>query len=551
MNQNDSNQFDQQLLDSSSNNDQQQIEINLNYNFVSYEDSNDNKCDDQCKSKVLVDQDQNDDDVITFRYEHYRSQTFASLVRCNSNDSVEYSSQSQSSSIYSESDDDHHRKFPRQIFEEDFIADKLPSTAFVNNDKEQQQSSAKSGKLRQFSKCLSSTTNDLHSLFRKFSCLKRISSLVDLNSKKTAETLLKKKQPQQRLTYQNGKTLTKSDIIHCKEFEEKSNIEQEQSFRENSHQQQSSSTFIVPKLYIEEIADGDNTQIEQFNDPVKIIEKNISKINFNSQQTTTTNPDYNNFVDQSNLIIYSESELSNDSNNNTQIVQSISLSNLYPIPDQSSDFHSESDYSTEDVHKSNELTEKMIANQQNFESTQNSTPTNQPSYVNISRVNHGYVPYNRYTSEYRRDDSLLRSPIEDRFTSLPIESTTNKGFLQQKVESLYGETFAEDWNKNRVKKGQSIEKSIQPNPIDQSPANQIKTTLASSKLFQKINCVDHTDSSEDTTNKSFDKDWWLREHQPQSNRNPIDDGQNDGRIFMEKIQEQKSRIQNKIQQDES
>ena len=66
-----------------------------------------------------------------------------------------------------------------------------------------------------------------------------------------------------------------------------------------------------------------------------IIEQNISKINFNSQQTTTTNPD-NNPVDQPNLIIYSESELSNDSNINTQIVQSISLSNLYPIPDQSS-----------------------------------------------------------------------------------------------------------------------------------------------------------------------------------------------------------------------
>lgn len=60
----------------------------------------------------------------------------------------------------------------------------------------------------------------------------------------------------------------------------------------------------------------------------------------------------------------------------------------------------------------------------------------------------------------------------------------------------------------------------------------------------------YIDSSEDTTNKSYDKDWWLREHQPQSNRNPIDDGQNDGRIFLEKIQEQKSRIQNKIQQGE-
>ena len=155
------------------------------------------------------------------------------------------------------------------------------------------------------------------------------------------------------------------------------------------------------------------------------------------------------------------------------------------------DFHSESDYSTENVNNSKKLTEKMIANQQNFESTQNPTQTNQPSYVNISRVNHGYVPYNRYTSEYRRDDSLLRSPIDDRFTSLPTESS-NKGFLQKKVESLYGETFAEDWNKNRVKKGQSIEKSIQSNPIDQSPANQIKTTLASSKLFQKINSVDHT-----------------------------------------------------------
>lgn len=54
------------------------------------------------------------------------------------------------------------------------------------------------------------------------------------------------------------------------------------------------------------------------------------------------------------------------------------------------------------------------------------------------------------------------------------------------------------------------------------------------------------ESSEDnkSNNNSFDKDWWLREHQPHSHKN------HDGQAFMEKIQEQKARIQNKIQQGE-
>ncbi|OTF77602.1 Guanylate-kinase-associated protein-like protein [Euroglyphus maynei] len=199
---------------------------------------------------------------------------------------------------------------------------------------------------------------------------------------------------------------------------------------------------------------GDNTQIQQL-DPVK------GKI----EQT----------VDDK-LIIYSTSELSTDSHNiNTHREQySISFSNFHHSPDH------------------NQESTTMIANQQNNHFESQNSQQNQPSYVNISRVNHGYVPYNRYTSEYRRDDSLLRYPVEDRFTSLPAGSS--KGFLQKKVESLYGESFAEDWNKSRVK-----------------------------------------------------KDWWLREHQPQSHKTH---DRPDGRAFSDKIQEQKARIQNKIQQGE-
>lgn len=133
---------------------------------------------------------------------------------------------------------------------------------------------------------------------------------------------------------------------------------------------------------------------------------------------------------------------------------------------------------------SNRLDHKMIVNRS---SQQQNDPTNQPSYVNISRVNHGYVPYNRYTSEYRRDDSLLRGPAHDeidRFTSLP----TSKGFLRQKIESLYGETFAEDWNK---KKGEKVKKNHQfERPL--SPADQIQSTLSGSKLFQKIKSLDNS-----------------------------------------------------------
>ncbi|KAH9518097.1 aggresome assembly [Dermatophagoides farinae] len=566
MNQNDSINDQHHQQSDPALNDDNQIKINLNYNFVSYEDPNHlnelfghNKGDGD-DSKSL--------DEITFRYEHHRSETFAHFVQFPSSDSKEDSLNYSSSSVYDESDDDHHRKFRRQIYEEDFRVKIIPDvspTTIVDDKQEEEVQQSKSRKLfpRQLSKCLSSTTNDLHSLFKKLSCLKRISSVVDLTHHKTTETLLKKKP--RRLTYQNGKTLTKSDIIHCQQFDQikESNDAKQQQSSENL-EKSSSSSLIVPKLHIEEIAINGDIQIEQ-TDPVQ----ETSSTRFDSQQTSTKifDPDHK-LDDHQTFIIYSSSEPANDLNNiNTHhpeqytISQSISLSNFHPVPKskQSSEsvdcvehsspsnyrsiclpsnhihlppaqspatiINSESEYFSHSTDKNKKS--KMIANQQNNHFESQNSQQNQPSYVNISRVNHGYVPYNRYTSEYRRDDSLLRSPVED-------------------LESLYGESFADDWNKSRVKKGQSIEKSIHPNTTETSPTNQIKTTLASSKLFQKINSVDNSESSEDnkSNNNSFDKDWWLREHQPHSHKN------HDGQAFMEKIQEQKARIQNKIQQGE-
>lgn len=214
-----------------------QFEINFNYDFLSSEDSSNHPI-------QLLDQ----NEEITFRYEHHRSQTFAHFVHSsNSKESLDYSS----SSVCTESDDDHHRKFPRQIHEEDFqakiIPDPTPSIVYDDEHDQKEAHQSKSGKLfrRQFSKCLSSTTNDLHSLFKKLSCLKRISSLVDLNHHKTAETLLKKKPL--RLTYQNGKTLTKSDIIHCQPFDSKPI----QESNDAQQQQQQQPPLIVPKFHIE------------------------------------------------------------------------------------------------------------------------------------------------------------------------------------------------------------------------------------------------------------------------------------------------------------
>lgn len=123
-----------------------------------------------------------------------------------------------------------------------------------------------------------------------------------------------------------------------------------------------------------------------------------------------------------------------------------------------------------------------------------------PSYVSISRAISGYSNYNKYSSDLRRDNSLLdsllpsrasssrangdrhhhaqRRPLVDdqvdNFCSLPYEPTQekvvdpSKSLLQKKIESLYGQTFAEDWKKSRGKSGSS--KSNSPTEKTRSPS---------------------------------------------------------------------------------
>lgn len=243
--------------------------------------------------------------------------------------------------------------------------------------------------------------------------------------------------------------------------------------------------------------------------------------------------------------------------NDSSLIETSELKDkMFSRKDKKSNHHSNSNGSASNHHQQqvqNQIKHQQMQQQQQQQQPQqqqpehqqhheqfhfDNQPMNQPSYVNISRVNHGYVPYNRYTSEYRRDDSLLRY---DEFTSLPLEDTS-KGFLHRKIESLYGETFADDWEKTRVKKGQSIEQL----PEDANKMrDQIKTTLASSKLFLKINSIDNSDLESKTIDKDADKDWWLREHQANRMHGP-----NDGKAFLHKLQEQRNRIQNKISRAE-
>lgn len=123
-----------------------------------------------------------------------------------------------------------------------------------------------------------------------------------------------------------------------------------------------------------------------------------------------------------------------------------------------------------------------------------------PSYVSISRAISGYSNYNQYSSDLRRDNSLLKSLLPsrgssrangehhhhsahrrllvddqvDNFCSLPYEPTQekitdpSKSFLQKKIESLYGQTFAEDWKKTRGRSSSS--KSNSPTEKTRSPS---------------------------------------------------------------------------------
>lgn len=149
-----------------------------------------------------------------------------------------------------------------------------------------------------------------------------------------------------------------------------------------------------------------------------------------------------------------------------------------------------------------------------------------PSYVSISRAISGYADYNKYSSELKKNNSLIGNltPLPptsssaitigkkkssddqvDNFCSLPYESTqekiclntNSKSFLQKKIESLYGESFAENWKKSRLKTINSLrlnntdEKTRSPS----CPPNTEITTTETNNLitsFHKINSLDNT-----------------------------------------------------------
>lgn len=106
-----------------------------------------------------------------------------------------------------------------------------------------------------------------------------------------------------------------------------------------------------------------------------------------------------------------------------------------------------------------EMNSTMLQNNNSVHSS--STQKRGPSYVGISRVNAGYANYNRYCSEYKRDNSLLK--YEKYSYEMPEEDSneSKKRFLHKKVESLYGETFADQW-----------ERKLPPRPTqsDRSPS---------------------------------------------------------------------------------
>jgi len=151
-----------------------------------------------------------------------------------------------------------------------------------------------------------------------------------------------------------------------------------------------------------------------------------------------------------------------------------------------------------------------------------------PSYVGISRAISGYADYNKYSSDLKRDSSLLDSfllvsrvssnsndsPAQfskrgassiddqvDNFCSLPFEPThakinlndPSKSFLQKKIESLYGQSFAEDWRKSRLKS--SLPRSSSPAEKTRSPScppNRIATEGVTSLIHfsHKNNSLD-------------------------------------------------------------
>lgn len=131
-------------------------------------------------------------------------------------------------------------------------------------------------------------------------------------------------------------------------------------------------------------------------------------------------------------------------------------------------------------------TKNSLVNEPVDKNTQQRVPT----YVGLSRAISGYSEYNKYRSTNNKLDLLKEYTFNldnrssphcrmllshsntsssdqiNNYTSLPYEFSTeyrnsghddvaqlqsSKSFLQKKIESLYGQSFADDWCKSRSK----------------------------------------------------------------------------------------------------
>lgn len=164
-----------------------------------------------------------------------------------------------------------------------------------------------------------------------------------------------------------------------------------------------------------------------------------------------------------------------------------------------------------------------------------------PSYMALSRAISGYAEYNKYCPELKRDPpkpsynsstKLRPNDQVDNFYSLPNDINNklvvnndedgSKTFLQKKIESLYGESFAEDWLKSKPKA-----KAIKSNRSPSCPPSKIEGVKTTTPLFANTHQV-----SLDETNRT-------KTPEPRQN-------EENANTFLVKLAEEKTKMQNKI-----
>lgn len=176
-----------------------------------------------------------------------------------------------------------------------------------------------------------------------------------------------------------------------------------------------------------------------------------------------------------------------------------------------------------------------------------------PSYMALSRAISGYAEYNKYCPELKRDPpkpsyshrqqtsttKLQPNDRVDNFYSLPHdinnklvvnnndEDAGSKTFLQKKIESLYGESFAEDWLKSKPKA-----KAIKSNRSPSCPPNKLEGVKTNPVLLAKTHQI-----SLDETNRT-------KTPEPRPN-------EENANTFLVKLAEEKTKIRNKISEWET